>query len=237
MQSLLIGGGSALGQAVFQQWQKDSGARDLWSIARECQALDEGRLHVRVTDHSQASMAALCEEIVAAGGAPDRVVIALGTLHGDGYGPEKSLEQLSLEALQHVLTVNCALPLLWLAALAPHLRRVDDCRIAVLSARVGSIGDNRLGGWYSYRSAKAALNMGLKSAAVELARRAPGVKLIAYHPGTVDTPLSEPFQARVPAEKLFTPARAANCLIEVMEGSAADGELAYLDWAGETIPW
>jgi NAD(P)-dependent dehydrogenase (short-subunit alcohol dehydrogenase family) len=237
MQALLIGGGSALGKAVLRQWQSDSSDRQLWSITRDCEARDDGRLHLRATDHSQDSMAALCEEIVAAGGAPERVVIALGTLHGDGYGPEKSLERLSLEALQHVFTVNCALPLLWLAALAPHLRRVDDCRIAVLSARVGSIGDNRLGGWYSYRSAKAALNMGLKSAAVEFARRAQGVKLIAYHPGTVDTPLSEPFQARVPAEKLFTPSRAATCLINVMEGLAADGELAYVDWAGEAIPW
>ena len=107
----------------------------------------------------------------------------------------------------------------------------------MLSARVGSIADNHLGGWYSYRCAKAALNMGLKSAAIELARRAKGIKLVAFHPGTVDTPLSEPFQKNVAPEKLFEPAFVAERLDEILAAHAADGELSYLDWAGKAVPW
>mgnify|MGYP001824589787 CR=1 FL=1 len=109
--------------------------------------------------------------------------------------------------------------------------------VAVLAARVGSIGDNRSGGWYSYRSAKTALVMLLKSAAIELQRRAPGVKLVAFHPGTTDSALSRPFQKRVAPEKLFTPAFVAGQLLTLLDEQQADGELAFLDWAGKTVPW
>ena len=107
----------------------------------------------------------------------------------------------------------------------------------VLSARVGSIGDNGLGGWYSYRGSKAALNMMLRCAALETRRVNPAAKILAYHPGTVDTPLSEPFQTNVAPEKLFSPVRAAEALDTVLSSLEADGELSYLDWRGETIPW
>ncbi|MDP5053448.1 MAG: SDR family NAD(P)-dependent oxidoreductase, partial [Congregibacter sp.] len=144
---------------------------------------------------------------------------------------------LTLAAMQEVYRVNCVLPLLWLSVLAPGLRKNPDCRIAVLSARVGSIGDNGLGGWYSYRSAKAALNMGLKSASIEFARRAKGVKLIAFHPGTVATELSAPFQRGVPEGKLFAPDFVAQRLDTLLNAHPADGQVSYLDWAGEPIPW
>ena len=107
----------------------------------------------------------------------------------------------------------------------------------MLSARVGSIGDNGLGGWYSYRGSKAALNMMLRCAALEMRRVNPAAKIMAYHPGTVDTPLSQPFQASVAPEKLFSPERAAEALDTVLTSLTADGELSYLDWQGETIPW
>ncbi len=166
-----------------------------------------------------------------------RVVIATGTLHGDDYRPEKALRELRAETLGHLYQVNAVLPLLWLAALEPLLRRSDEAAVAVLSARVGSIGDNRLGGWYGYRASKAALNMLLRSAAVELARRAPGVALLAFHPGTTDTALSKPFQARVPAHKLFSPASVADALLARLDEARADGELHFVDYAGEAIPW
>ena len=101
-------------------------------------------------------------------------------------------------AMQHVLHVNTIVPALWLKALAPALKRASASVVAVTSARVGSIGDNRMGGWYSYRASKAALNMVLKSAAIEYRRRAPRVKVMAFHPGTTDSDLSRPFQRGVP---------------------------------------
>jgi NAD(P)-dependent dehydrogenase (short-subunit alcohol dehydrogenase family) len=166
-----------------------------------------------------------------------RLVIATGTLHGDGYRPEKSLRELSAGTLGHLYQINAVLPLLWLAALEPLLRRSASATVAVLSARVGSIGDNQLGGWYGYRASKAALNMLLRSAAVELGRRAPQVALLAFHPGTTDTALSKPFQARVPADKLFSPSRVAEALLARMDAARADGELHFVDYAGEPIPW
>ena len=139
--------------------------------------------------------------------------------------------------MRQVFEVNAFLPMRVLAALSPVLKRSTAPRIAVLSARVGSIGDNRLGGWYSYRDSKAALNMMLQCAALELRRLNPAAKLIAYHPGTVDTPLSKPFQANVDAEKLLAPEVAAAALDRVISGVESDGALSYLDWRGDAIPW
>jgi NAD(P)-dependent dehydrogenase (short-subunit alcohol dehydrogenase family) len=128
-------------------------------------------------------------------------------------------------------------PALWLKSLLKVLKGSQDCIVAALSARVGSIGDNHLGGWYAYRASKSALNMILKTAAIEYGRRAKNVKLIAFHPGTTDTELSKPFQAAVPKEKLFTPSFVAERLAMIMDEAVVDGELSYLDWKGQAIDW
>ena len=166
-----------------------------------------------------------------------RVAIFNGLLHDDVIQPEKRIEQLNAEAMLRSYTVNAMIPMLALQAVTPHLPRRERSAIAVLSARTGSIGDNRLGGWYSYRAAKSALNMLLKSAAIELARRKPGAQLIAFHPGTTDSALSRPFQDGVPAEKLFTPAFVAQRLDQVMSTADSGGTLAYLDWDNKAIEW
>jgi NAD(P)-dependent dehydrogenase (short-subunit alcohol dehydrogenase family) len=128
-------------------------------------------------------------------------------------------------------------PSLWLAALSQSLTRGSSCKIAALSARVGSISDNRLGGWYSYRASKAALNMVMKSAAIEYSRRLPGVKIVAFHPGTTDTALSRPFQRGVPEGKLFAPDFVAQRLASLLDSIEVDGELSFLDWDGKKIEW
>ncbi|MFK7830741.1 MAG: SDR family NAD(P)-dependent oxidoreductase [Congregibacter sp.] len=239
-QALVVGAGGGIGQAMSRRWAQSPGFSTVWGVSRSLISAGDvypSTLHPLATDHSEQGIRGAVEQILEASPALSRVVISLGTLHGASYQPEKSLGALNGAAMQQVHWVNCVLPLLWLAALAPGLRRNKDCRIAVLSARVGSISDNNLGGWYSYRSAKAALNMGLKCAAIELARQARGTKLMAYHPGTVDTTLSRPFQRGVPEGKLFTPEYAAECLDTVLDSQTPDGELAYLDWAGKEIPW
>lgn len=238
-QGLVVGAGGGIGSAIAQRWSQDSRFDTVWAVSRES-SLDlasSAPLRRLATDHSEEQITELAQEIIRESPRLSRIVIALGTLHGPDYAPEKSLDALQLAPMAEVHRVNCILPMLWLAALAAGLRKNPDCRIAVLSARVGSIGDNRLGGWYSYRSAKAALNMGLRSASIELARRAKGVKLISFHPGTVDTALSEPFQRGVPQGKLFAPDFVAQRLDGLLETHSANGELSYLDWAGETIPW
>ena len=167
---------------------------------------------------------------------PHRLVICNGVLHQGGIKPEKRLEALDVEAMTSLYQTNALLPLRWINQLLP-LFGASPCTLAVLSARVGSIGDNRAGGWYGYRASKAALNMLLKCAAIELARRAPGVKLLAFHPGTVDTQLSRPFHANVPDGSLQTPEQVARHLVSLMAGLIPDGELSYLDWQGKTIEW
>jgi NAD(P)-dependent dehydrogenase (short-subunit alcohol dehydrogenase family) len=127
--------------------------------------------------------------------------------------------------------------MLWLAAFTTAIKNADELRIAVFSARVGSLTDNGLGGWCSYRASKAALNMSLKCAAIEYARLNKNAKLIAFHPGTTDTAMSKPFQKGVPEGKLFEPSFVAHRLITLLDAIASDGELSYIDWDGKTIPW
>ncbi|NQY02514.1 MAG: SDR family NAD(P)-dependent oxidoreductase [Halieaceae bacterium] len=238
--ALVIGAGGGIGAAMVEALLDDSSVRRVFAVSRDGQDADAQRHEVPChlhCDHSDESIAAVVAELKAQEFSPGNIVITLGLLHDDDLQPEKAIERLNRDHLQQVLTVNTVLPALWLSALTPLLRRSERAVVACLSARVGSIGDNHLGGWYSYRASKAALNMMLKTAAVEFARRARGVKLIAFHPGTTDTRLSKPFQARVPEDKLFTPQFVAQSLLTQMQSASCDGQLSYVDWAGKTVPW
>ncbi|MBJ7537231.1 SDR family NAD(P)-dependent oxidoreductase [Marinomonas transparens] len=124
-----------------------------------------------------------------------------------------------------------------LSKLIHVLQGNEATQVAVFSARVGSISDNKMGGWYSYRASKAALNMLIQTSAVEYARRAKNVKLIAFHPGTTDTPLSKPFQHAVPEGRLFSADFVATRLLAIMNNVKMDNKAAYLDWNNQTIEW
>ena len=142
-----------------------------------------------------------------------------------------------MDALRQYFQINAFVPALWASRLLPLLKRQRTTTLAAISARVGSISENEKGGWYGYRASKAALNMLLKTAAIEYARRAPNVKLLVYQPGTTDTPLSAPFQRSVPEGKLFTTTFVSDQLRSIMAEQKPDGELSFLDWAGETVTW
>ncbi|WOE85538.1 SDR family NAD(P)-dependent oxidoreductase [Aeromonas veronii] len=193
-------------------------------------------LHWLCCDYSDEQMATAVARIAELAPKPHQVVICNGILHQGEIQPEKRLESLNLDAMTRLYQTNALLPLRWISQLLPLFGR-EPCTLAVLSARVGSIGDNRAGGWYGYRASKAALNMLLKCAAIELARRAPGVKLLAFHPGTVDTQLSRPFHANVPAGNVQSPELVADHLINLMNRLQPDGELSFLDWQGKPIEW
>src|SRR6056297_613108 len=165
------------------------------------------------------------------------VINAAGILHGEGFGPEKKLDDLDASALQHVFAVNTFGPALLLKALRPLMARDGKCVFAAISARVGSIGDNRLGGWYAYRASKAALNQVMKTAAIELGRRNRNVIVAALHPGTTDTGLSAPFQANVPEEKLFSVERTCGYLLSVVDGLSIDDSGGFFGWDGRRIEW
>ena len=163
------------------------------------------------------------------------VIDATGFLHDDRQGPEKSWRQLDAAKLARSFALNAIGPALIMKHVLPRLPRSGKAVFATLSARVGSIGDNRLGGWYSYRASKAALNQLVRTAAVELARRSPDALCIALHPGTVATALSAPFAAT--GLEVHSPAAAARHLLAVVDQLTADANGGFFDWRGEPVPW
>lgn len=164
----------------------------------------------------------------------DLVFVATGALELDGRGPEKSLKELSAEAMEAQFRVNCVGPSLVLKHAVRLLPRDRECRFAALSARVGSIGDNGLGGWYSYRTAKAAVNQIIHGAAIELSRTHRQSICVALHPGTVETPLTEKFAG---GHKTVPPQDAAQNLLDVLSALTPENTGQFFDWAGERVPW
>ena len=134
-------------------------------------------------------------------------------------------------------SINAIAPVLLARSVESLLHRDRPFHFASLSARVGSIGDNRSGGWYSYRAAKAAQNQLLKTLSIEWRRRWPLATVTLLHPGTTDTGLSKPFQTFVPPEKLFTPQRAAEQLVDVLIAQTPEDSGAFLAWDGQPIDW
>ena len=165
------------------------------------------------------------------------VFVATGLLHdGDDLQPEKALRALDPVAMARNFAVNATGPALVLKHFAPLLPRQGKAVFAAISARVGSISDNRLGGWYSYRASKAALNMLLRTAAIELGRTRKELVVLGLHPGTVDTGLSKPFQSNVSEGKLFTPEQSAQYLLEVIDGVTPEHSGSVLAWDAQTVP-
>ncbi|HRG72895.1 MAG TPA: SDR family oxidoreductase, partial [Thauera aminoaromatica] len=182
----------------------------------------------------EASIAAAAAA-VRARGVPTLVFDATGFLHGAGMEPEKSWRELDAAHLAHAFAINAIGPALLMKHFLPLLPRDRRAVFATLSARVGSIGDNRLGGWYAYRASKAALNQLVRTAAVELRRSRPQAICVALHPGTVDTGLSAPFAKS--GLQVQAPAEAAARLLAVIEGLGPGDSGEFFDHRGEPVPW
>ena len=165
----------------------------------------------------------------------DRLLIATGLLHDDSVQPEKSIAAVDGAALDRYFRINATGPALAIRHFLPLMARDSPATIATLSARVGSIGDNRLGGWTGYRASKAALNQIVRTYAIELARTHLRLTLVGLHPGTVSTALSAPFQRAVPDGQLFTAADSAARLLAVLDGLSPADSGGCFDWAGQRI--
>jgi NAD(P)-dependent dehydrogenase (short-subunit alcohol dehydrogenase family) len=222
--ALVLGSSGAIGAAALQQLQQHPRCGLAIGLHRRSQpALD--------FDQPQALEDAA--KALAAQGPFHLILIATGSLHGQGLRPEKRLAELDAQRLARSFHINAIGPALLLRHFTPLLDR-QRAVMAVLSARVGSIGDNRLGGWYGYRSAKAALNMLLKTAAIETARINPAAVLLALHPGTVDSALSAPFRG---AEIGRSPTQAAADLLARMDAAPPTQSGSFLAWDGSSVPW
>lgn len=166
---------------------------------------------------------------------PDYVINAIGVLHDENHMPEKNIQQLSEEWLVHSVKVNVMPTVRLVKCLSAVMSRQSELKFLSLSARVSSITDNRLGGWYSYRMSKVALNMLIKNVAIEWSRQHPNAGIYAYHPGTVDTALSKPFQSNVDPEHLFPAEQAAEYLLSVLEHLNIQQSGGLFDWQGLPI--
>jgi NAD(P)-dependent dehydrogenase (short-subunit alcohol dehydrogenase family) len=186
-------------------------------------------------DYSCEDSIAEAAELAAKDRPLDLVIVANGILHDEGLMPEKSLRDLSAENFHHIFEANTITPALIAKHFLPKLNRSQQSMFAVLSARVGSISDNQLGGWYAYRASKAALNMIIKNAAIEVGRRNKQTIVVGLHPGTVDSDLSKPFQGNVSDGKLFTPDYSAEKLLDVLENLSPEQTGKCFAWDGQEI--
>lgn len=218
--TLILGASGGIGSAVTRACAA-RGDR-ITGLSRSADGFD-------ITDETS-----VAENLRAAPGPFDLVFVATGALEINGSEPEKTIRSIRAGAMLDQFVLNAVGPALVLSHAADLLPRDTPSVLAVLSARVGSIGDNKLGGWISYRSAKAAVNQVVRTASIELARTHPKTAIVALHPGTVQTAFTEKYLGRhpsVPADE------AAQNLLGVIDGLSAENTGRFYDWAGKEVPW
>ena len=222
MRALVIGDSGGIGAALRAKLEARPDVTETVGLSRSRDGLD-----LRAPETFADAFAALS-------GPFHRVIFATGALSGAGAPPEKSLRQITQAAMTDQFTLNAIGPALLLQHVVPLLPRREPAVFAALSARVGSIGDNRLGGWYSYRAAKAALNQIVHSAAIELARTHRNLVCVTLHPGTVATRFTTDYQD---GHDTVSPAAAAANLLGVIDGLTPEDTGGFFDWSGARIPW
>jgi NAD(P)-dependent dehydrogenase (short-subunit alcohol dehydrogenase family) len=228
--AVIIGASGGIG-AAFEAALIEEGAFDVvHGFARS----RSGAQHLDLLD--EASIAAAAAQ-VAKGPAPTLVFVATGILHDAAHGPEKALREFDPAWLAQVYAINAIGPALVAKHFLPITPKTGRNVFAVLSARVGSISDNKMGGWAGYRASKAALNMLVRTIAIEEKRRNDRAIVVALHPGTVDTALSKPFQGNVQPGRLFDPERAALQLLDVIEELKAPDTGKLFDFEGKEVPF
>ncbi|HEY1029722.1 MAG TPA: SDR family NAD(P)-dependent oxidoreductase [Pseudomonas sp.] len=221
--ALVIGASGSIGQAFCQLLRTDPNCAGVRELSRQ----GSPALDLEVPSSIADAAAAVADE-----GPYQLILHSAGLLHRPGIAPEKSLSAIEADTLQAVFQVNALGPALVLRHFLPLLD--SQGAMAMLSAKVGSIGDNRLGGWYAYRASKAALNMLIRTAAIELARSKPKARLLSLHPGTVISPLSQPFRgatAARPAEQ------AAAQMLQVIDRLGPQHSGSFHAYDGQPLPW
>ncbi len=224
--AVVVGASGGIG-AALREAIEDEGVYDVvHALSRSGEA--------KIDIQDEASIAAAAARI-AAGPAPSLVIVATGLLHDGDRTPEKSYREFDPGWLAQTMAVNAIGPALVAKHLLPLMPKQGRTVFAVLSARIGSISDNRLGGWYGYRMAKAALNQLVRTLGIEEKRRNDRSIIVGLHPGTVDTGLSKPFQGNVRPGTLFTPDRAASQLLDMIDGLKAPDSGKLFDFEGKEV--
>ena len=232
---VIIGSAGALGNALTTQISLSNPDAVIHAFSRKESLAKTQNISTHVMDYASETSIESAAILASQDGPIDLVIIATGILHDGELTPEKSLKDLSAEKLQYFFTANTILPAIVAKHFTPYLNKTEPSILAVLSARAGSISDNGLGGWYSYRASKAALNMIIKNVSIEVGRRNKKAIIVGLHPGTVDSHLTEPFKKNVPEGQLFTPEYSAIKLLEVLFDLTPKNSGNFFAWDGEEI--
>lgn len=231
----ILGGSGAIGRALGALLSDKYPDAHISSFSRSHQNTQNRNIFYHAIDWTSEQSLGQAAETASEFGMLDLVIVTNGILCDDDITPEKSLRDLSAEKFQRLFEVNTILPALLAKYFVPKLNKQNKSIFAAFSARVGSISDNRMGGWYAYRASKAALNMVLKNTAIETARKNNHAIIVGLHPGTVDSNLSKPFQSNVPGKKLFTPEYSATQLWAVLERVTATDTGKVFAWDGQEV--
>ena len=240
--AIIIGAKGGIGSAIVDQLEHDPEIDIIFGVTRYVNA-EKAKKNKKLiwlqSDESEQSIQSVSSQILREKVTLRFIIIASGVLHDPvrEIKPEKRIDDLQYKNLHYVFNTNTFMPLIWIKELQKTFKISEPTTIAVLSARVGSISDNHLGGWYAYRASKSALNMLLKCLAIELSRRYPKTKLISFHPGTTNTKLSKPYQKGLAPERIFTTDFVAERLYLLLKESTADGVLSFKDWDHQDIDW
>ncbi len=230
----IIGASGGIGSAMVERFVQSDQVHKIYAYSRKAMIFESSKVinhFIDLRDEKTIAEAASKIEVDTL----DIIIIATGLLHDNELQPEKSLNDLGMDKFMNVYAVNVFGPALVMKYFSKFLPRDRKSVLAALSARVASISDNRIGGWYAYRSSKTALNMIIKNTAIELGRRFKRACIIGLHPGTVDTQLSEPFQSHVKPGKLFTSQQSADYLIDVINQVSVDDTGRVFAWDGQVI--
>lgn len=231
----VFGASGGIGGALVQTLDQDPRCSFVHAGSRHAQPSTPPKVQPFAFDlGDEGSIDAAAALLLEAGG-PDIVIVATGRLHAAGMQPEKTMRSLDRSVMEQSFGVNAIGPALIAQRILPRLPRDRRTVFAALSARVGSISDNRLGGWYSYRASKAALNMLIRCFAIELKRTHPQAVCVGLHPGTVDSALSRPFQTGLSADRIFSPVTAAEQLISVIDSLTPECSGRLFGWDGKEI--
>lgn len=245
--ALVVGATQGIGLAFVQRLLVDNRVKHLFATYRSKQTAEKllalasqhpDRLHLiklDIVDEEQIESGLASVKLIA----PNLhiAINCVGLLHNQQQQPEKALRQLNSKNLLTYFQINSIGSVLLAKHLLGLLKHTEPSIFATISAKIGSIGDNRIGGWYGYRASKAALNMFLKTSAIEYSRRSPKTILVMLHPGTTDTRLSKPFQRGVAPEKLFSTERTVTQLFRVLENVTIKDSGEFFSWDGSRLPW
>jgi NAD(P)-dependent dehydrogenase (short-subunit alcohol dehydrogenase family) len=237
LRAAVFGASGGIGAAIVGLLADDPRVACVYAGARRPAAADHPRIAPFAFDLRDEDSIAAAADAMSAEGPLHLVILATGVLHGAGLAPEKSWRALTPEAMTQAFAINAIGPALVAKHMLGRLAKGEKAAFAALSARVGSIADNRLGGWHAYRASKAALNMMVRNFAIELARSNRTALAVALHPGTVDTALSQPFQSAVAEGKLFSPETSAAHLLCVVDGLGPEHSGRLFAWDGAELPF